>query len=620
MSLQISQIWDIGYILITTNRTQEEKTINRVILLGSTFVILVISLIVAYLFISVEIDEFKKHLKTFESTLVQREKLSIKTMTDNLVNDMLEERRGEQEEVRRRVKGQTLIIYDLIQSILVQNTLKSKDEIMHIIRQTMQAITAGNDLDFYIFDVQGTLVFNSSQGIGEGENFIDFEDINGETFVRDIVEKNAFVEYAWFVPNESIISRKITYSKKLDALDIVIGSGEFLDKRYAITQNLYAKIHRKKLNENEFIFAYEIMSLNQILKDSRLVVRKNIGTDKGTLQAIKKILIQSDYSGEKYYEYDNKMLYTTFLSKDRLFIASGVDLKAISHVFDEERSKSRENLKKKIWSLGINILIVALIFFILSYLISKRIEKMFKNYRIKVANSQNLLIQKSKMAAMGEMIGNIAHQWRQPLSQLSGLFHDIESAYDYKELDKKYLATRIDEANDLLEYMSETMEEFRNFFDPDVATETFALYEGIEKALKMIDPSLSACHISIKQNIDQRVRVTGVLNAFSQVILNILSNAKEMACLREIEDPVIMIDSRVDRTNVYLSIRDNCGGIDSEIIDKIFEPYVTTKYTYGTGIGLYMSKLIIENKMHGKIYAKNDESGAVFTLKLKVSA
>lgn len=602
--------------MISTKRTQEEKNISRVILLGSTFVILVLSLVVAYLFISVEIEESKRHLKTFEHTLVQHERHAIKTITDNLVNDMLEEQRGTQEEIRRRVKGQTMIVYDLIQSILAQNTLKNKAEIMDIVIQTMRAITIGNDLDFYIFDIGGTLVFNSSQGIGEGENFMDFRDINEETFVRDIIEKNAFVEYIWFVPNKSMVSRKITYSKKVEALGMIIGSGEFLDARSGITENLNAKMNREQLNENEFVFVYEIMSLDQILKDSKLVVQKNIATDVKTLKAVKEILIDSDYTGERYLTYDQKILYATFMPTERLLIASGFDLKAISHVFDEERQKSRDNLEKKIWSLGVNILIVALIFFMLSYLISKRIEKMFKSYRIRVARSQQLLIQKSKMAAMGEMIANITHQWRQPLSQLSGLFHDIESAYDYKELDKTYLSTRVDEANDVIEYMSETMEEFKSFFSPDTDMEIFTVYEGIEKALKMIDSSLQAHHVEIEVKVDKTVQVKGVLNAFSQVILNILSNAKEVALLREIMSPKIVVESRSDDRYVYIVIADNAGGIDEEIIEKIFEPYVTTKYAYGTGIGLYMSKLIIENKMHGSIHVENDTKGALFVLKL----
>jgi len=587
--------------------------------MGSTLVIFVLSLIVAYLFISIEIDEFKKHLHTFESTLIQREKHSIKTMTDNLVNDILEEKRTAQEEIRRRVKSQTMIIYELIQSILAQNTFKSKDEIMHIVLKTIRAITIGNDVDFYIFDAYGTLLFNSNNGIGEGENFIDFKDINGEQFVSDIVHKNAFVEYAWFVPNESIISRKITYSKKVAPLNIVIGSGAFLDRQYSIKQSLDAKIHRKKLNKNEFIFVYEILTLNHIPKDSKLIVQKNITTDQKTLQAMKEVLVMSDYTAGRYHHYDHKILYATFLAKDRMFIASGVDLKAISNIFDNERKKSRENLKKKIVSLGINILIVALIFFILSYMISKRIEQIFKNYRINIADSQQLLIQKSKMAAMGEMIGNITHQWRQPLSQISGLFHDIESAYEYRELDKKYLSGRVDEANDLLEYMSETMEEFKHFFNPDTEVEIFTLTEGIEKALKMIRASFKAHNIIIVMHVDSDVHIEGLLNAFSQVILNILSNAKEIALLRAVQEPVIEIKSKVDTGYVYLSIQDNCGGIEAEILDKIFEPYVTSKYTYGTGIGLYMSKLIIENKMHGKIYVRNNAQGAVFTLKLRIA-
>lgn len=604
--------------MITTNRTQEEKNINRIILLGSTFVIFVVAVIIAYLFIGAEVNEFKKHLKTFESTLIQREKHSTKTLIDNLVNDITEEKRNEYAEIRKRVRSQTLIVHDLIQSIMAQNTLKKKDEIMLIVMKTIRAITTGSDLDFYIFDYNGTLIFNSRKGVGEGINFIDFKDINGERFVKKIVQKNAFVEYAWFVPKKSKISRKITYSIKMNKLGIVIGFGEFLDNQYSIKKSLYWKISRKKLNDNTFVFAYEIMALNNISQDSKLLVNKNIITTAKELKVMEEILIKSDYMGGQYFEYGDKIVYAVFLLRYRIFIASGIDLKAINAILDAEQKRSRENLEKNILSLAFNILIVAFVFFIFSYLVSKKIERMFRNYRIKIARSQQLLIQKSKMATMGEMIGNIEHQWRQPLSQISGLFHDIESAYDYKELDKKYLASRVDEANDLLEYMSETMEEFKDFFNPNTILDKFTVYEGVEKALKIIGASLKSSNIAIEFDINKKISIEGYLNEFSQVILNILSNSKEISIQRRTENPTIGIDCIEYDTYIHVQISDNCGGVDEQIIDRIFEPYVTSKYSYGTGIGLYMSRMIIENKMYGKIFVANTKDGVLFTIELPI--
>lgn len=214
-------------------------------------------------------------------------------------------------------------------------------------------------------------------------------------------------------------------------------------------------------------------------------------------------------------------------------------------------------------------------------------------------------MQKSKMASMGEMIGNIAHQWRQPISELSGLFFDIESAYDYSELNKKYLSSRIDEANDLLEYMSKTIDDFREFYNPNNKKEKFSLSDNITKTISIVSSSLKYHNIDIHVNIDEKLVVEGYSSEFSQVLLNIISNSKEIALMRDIKEPAISIYSDIEEGNINIHVEDNCGGIQEDIIDKIFNPYFTTKYNYGTGIGLYMSKIIIENKMNGKIFAQN---------------
>ncbi len=242
--------------------------------------------------------------------------------------------------------------------------------------------------------------------------------------------------------------------------------------------------------------------------------------------------------------------------------------------------------------------------------ISERIE-----LKIEKEKQEKLLIQKSKMASMGEMIGNIAHQWRQPISELSGLFFDIESAYDYGELNKKYLSKRIDEANDLIEYMSKTIEDFREFYNPNSKKEKFNLSDNVDKTISIINSSFKYHNIKIHVEIDKNIILQGYSSEFSQVLLNILSNSKEVALMRDVNKPIIKIYSEVNKEKIYLHVEDNCGGIEDEILDKIFEPYFTTKYNYGTGIGLYMSRIIIENKMSGKIFAQNTENnGARFTI------
>lgn len=245
--------------------------------------------------------------------------------------------------------------------------------------------------------------------------------------------------------------------------------------------------------------------------------------------------------------------------------------------------------------------------------LQKLVEKEIK----KRQDSQYLLMQQSKLATMGEMIGHIAHQWRQPLAQLGGILMNLESAYDFKELNKEYLNERIDHGNELIKYMSKTIEDFRNFFVPTKEKEEFILSDCIQNAINIIQASLTFNHITINfQENSNHIKILGFPSELSQVILNILANAQDALVSNSVKNPYININIKEKKNSIYLLIEDNAGGIKEEIIDKIFNIYFTTKpKKEGTGLGLYMSKLIIETKFKGKISAKNHKNGVIFSLK-----
>ena len=605
--------------MTTIDRTKDEKNIKRIVLLSSTFIILIVSVTLAYLLINLEIENFNKHLQTFKTTLIEREKFSIKTTIKNLVNDIEYERNAAQDAIKSRVQTQALSMYNLAQSLYWQNVTLTHDKILALIKELIKsATTKSDDIHYFIFKTDGMLLLNTKNDEDKSKNFMDFEDLNGKKYVQEILNKDGFSSYLWFQKGSSKVIQKVTYSKKLKNLGIVIGAGAFVNAPHNISQNMLDKMQKYNFRKDEFLFVYNIKSLNNPLTSSKLVLEKNIQTKKEELHEVRKIFIKSDYKANIFHTYDNQLLYATYLPNLRTFIAAGIYLDNINKIVQKETLISHKNLMRKIIFLSIGIIIITLIFFVFSYFISKKIEHMFKNYRLKVARSQQLLIQKSKMASMGEMIGNIAHQWRQPLSQLSGLFFDIESAYDFKELDKKYLTNSIDEANDLVEYMSKTIDDFREFFNPNAKKEIFNLHATLNHALTIIHSTLKYNQIKLTVDIDNSLHVEGLSNEFSQVILNLISNSKEIAVQRNIVNPEIKIFTEMHDKIISLHVEDNCGGIDEKIIDKIFEPYFTIKFNYGTGIGLYMSKIIIENKMHGHIYANNISADKTrFTISLQ---
>jgi signal transduction histidine kinase len=239
----------------------------------------------------------------------------------------------------------------------------------------------------------------------------------------------------------------------------------------------------------------------------------------------------------------------------------------------------------------------------------------------KQKEQEQILIQQTRLAAMGEMIGNIAHQWRQPLNALGLVLQNLKFSYDIGELDKSVMDKSINKANNVINNMSKTIDDFRNFFKPNKAREKFNINDNVIKAIELVESTFEHHRIKLEKDFSStELQFYGFPNEFSQVILNILTNAKDAIIENKIENPLIYIQTKIEDDFICVKIKDNGKGIKEEIINKIFEPYFTTKEeNNGTGIGLYMSKLIIENNMNGKIDVKNDEEGAIFTIKLPIS-
>jgi len=249
---------------------------------------------------------------------------------------------------------------------------------------------------------------------------------------------------------------------------------------------------------------------------------------------------------------------------------------------------------------------------------NKSLHKTVQTEVLKQRENENLLIQQSKLAALGEMIGNIAHQWRQPISAVSAIMMNIKWTAISNGVEKSFLDERMKEANAQLKYMSQTIDDFRNFFTPNKEKEYFNLKDESKKAYKILQATLENHNINLQIYATNDINTFGYANEFSQVILNIISNAKDVIIEREIKQPKIEIHLSKDEKNIYCKINDNAGGIDKQYINKIFEPYFTTKEHNGTGIGLYISKEIIHKHMKGTLKAKNIKNGTSFIISIPI--
>jgi PAS domain S-box-containing protein len=232
---------------------------------------------------------------------------------------------------------------------------------------------------------------------------------------------------------------------------------------------------------------------------------------------------------------------------------------------------------------------------------------------------EKILIQQSKLAAMGEMLGAIAHQWRQPLNHISLLLHFVRDLFISGKLDIASMRQYTDEAKAQIEYMSQTIDDFRNFYQPSKDKANFELIAALEGAVQIVRHQFSHYGISLHVK-GSACKIFGYENEFKQVILNILSNAKDAILLKSEQKPImgeVILTCKALKNEAVVTICNNGGKISQDIMERIFEPYFTTKFeTQGTGIGLYMCKTIIETNMQGRIVAKNTQDGVCFVLQL----
>ena len=225
-----------------------------------------------------------------------------------------------------------------------------------------------------------------------------------------------------------------------------------------------------------------------------------------------------------------------------------------------------------------------------------------------VANSRKkdlIMFQQARLASLGEMIANIAHQWRQPLASLMMIIQGLEMKMELGKLTPHIFKEKVEDATLLGENMSKTLDDFQNFFNPSRAKELFSLKKCIEHSFELSKYLLEKENIEFFIHIKEDVQLYGFYNELSHVFLNIIANSKDALSDKEYKRCIEVLVKK-SRNNIRINIVDNGGGIDEEILPHIFEPYYTTKYkSSGTGIGLYMSQQIIQKHMNGKIDSKN---------------
>ncbi|AXX88334.1 PAS sensor-containing two-component system histidine kinase [Malaciobacter marinus] len=379
-------------------------------------------------------------------------------------------------------------------------------------------------------------------------------------------------------------SKKLT--NELQNVELLVEMGKIVIFKWNNDDNLSVDYVSKSINS----YGYETQEFNYSINYIDVIHEDDI---KPLKQRIKKAIEKDDYFFTIIYRVKDKKGNTkwvfnrTILLKDHF----GKVTHLYGYINDITKMKmTEEELKQKIEDE-----------------VEKNVEK------------DRLLAHQSKLASMGEVLGSIAHQWRQPLNNINLLVHFIRD--NYGNFTKDELNDSIKSAKVQIDYMSQTIDDFRNFYKPTKDKEIFDIKKSIEACIKIVKGQLEKANATIEL-IGDDVKIHGYQSEFQQVVVNILNNASEAAIIKleqEKFNPIIQVRVTKIENNVKVTLKNNCGEVEQEILERMFEPYFTTKFEdQGTGIGLYMAKTIIEKNMNGKIEVTNIDKGVKFRIILPI--
>ncbi|HEY3306901.1 MAG TPA: response regulator [Desulfuromonadaceae bacterium] len=250
-------------------------------------------------------------------------------------------------------------------------------------------------------------------------------------------------------------------------------------------------------------------------------------------------------------------------------------------------------------------------------ILNQHLEQRINDEIEKNRKKDRLMLYQARFSIIGEMMGNIAHQWRQPLNNIGLLIQSSQLEFEDNNLDNDKYSRYVSDSMNILNYLSLTIDNFRNFFKPDAGQHLFSPFEMVEKAVSLVRAGFQHHLIGIDVKRVCPDHVLGYSNEFSQIILILLNNAKDALIKRALPEPRVEISCYKTDNRYIISVSDNAGGVADNIIEKIFDPYFTTKFmAQGTGVGLYMAKMIIEKSMGGTLIARNTSKGAEFIIEL----
>ncbi|MFW2525726.1 cache domain-containing protein [Aliarcobacter butzleri] len=625
--------------------SKEEQFLKIIKVMPSVFVVVFSLFVILFLYFENK-KTFNKERRTIEQKYILKNKEIIKEEVSRVFTFTKQLQKNTEEELKQNVKNRVYEAHEMATNIYEKyKTTKSKEEIFQIIKVALSGIRFNDGRGyFFIDDIYGNKLSHPIDTSIEGKNFLNYTDVNGYKFFENIVntikeKTERFDEYYWYKPNTNKeIGRKIAFYKTFEPLNIAIGTGEYFDDFEKIIQKKaleYINLVRFGKSGYIFIINYDGTYLNHIRKD---YIGKNY-LENDEVKDKKRVisdLINIAKNGNGFYTYIQNKPSTEHPTEKISFVQGMDDWNWLigAGFYEDDLNQEIADVKKKLdrnyekYALNILILGMILIIFLLvaSGYVSIFLENKLKEYKRELDNKQAILYQQSKMAAMGEMIGNIAHQWRQPLSIITTATSGMVLQKQMGVLTDEFFFEASNRINTSSQYLSQTIDDFRNFFIPNKEKSKVNLIEIFKKTLDLISAQFSSKDIEIIKNIEG-VEFESYENELIQALINILNNSRD-ELIKKDGERFIFVDAFEKDNFINIIIKDNAGGVIKENLNKIFEPYFTTKYkSQGTGIGLYMTEEIITKHLNGTICVENVEFtynekeyfGAQFTIRIDLN-
>jgi len=626
--------------------SQEDKLL-KLIKFAPTFLLIFISCIMGLLIYLDARITYEKEKEAIKSEFFNESKNSVQLEVARVYDYIKYLQNNTEEYLKKSIKDRVYEAHAVATNIYeTYKGKKSKKEIFELIKVALDKIRFNDGRGYFFIDDEfGNKLLLPLDKENEGKNYFNYIDEEGYAFVKAISQtiKNKderYDEYLWPNPITNTSEKKISFYKYFEPLNLAIGSGEYIgDFTKTVQKQALDYIHMIKFQDSGYIFVIEndgtfLSHINKNLLGKHYGANVIIEDENGNM--IGDIIGFAKKNGEGFFSYlqrieegssilRRKTSYIMALQNWNWVIGAGFYEDEFLTSIEELEEKNYEQYSSYVKnSILIFILLILGLLFISQY-ISKYLKQILENYKLELKENEALLHQKTKMESMGEMVGNIAHQWRQPLSIITTSATAMKIQKEMKSLSDETFFDFISKINNTATHLSKTIDDFKDFFKLSKNKESFFIEDVFNKAFSLISVQFNRQNINIIKNIDD-IEISSYSNYFIQVFINILNNARDELIHKEY-DKYIFVNIHKINNEIIISIKDNAGGIKQENIDKVFQAYFSTKLNAdGTGIGLYMTKDIVQKQLNGTIEVQNSSFeykgknfvGAEFIIKLKV--